>query len=97
MKTYNDRNIKEVLGEFVNGHKRIQRGVTNVALRKAWDDKMGPVIASYTQDIKLYQGTVTIRVSSAPLRHELSHGTDKLIALLNEAMGSGVVQAVILR
>lgn len=97
MKTYNDRNIKEVLQEFVNGHKRIERGVTNVHLREIWDEKLGPVIAGYTTDIKFYQGKLTVKLTSAPLRQELSMGRDKLIDLLNSAIGQDKIQEIVLR
>lgn len=94
MKKYNDRNIKEVLDQFVGGHKRIQRGVTNVGLRKVWDDQMGPIISNYTTDLKMYQGVLTIKLSSAPLRYELSMSPEKLIKILNEGMGAEVVKEV---
>lgn len=97
MKTYNDRNIKEVLAEFVGSHKRIQRGVTNVGLRKVWDEQMGSMIAGYTQDLRLYQGVLTIKLSSAPLRYELSMAPEKIIKILNEGMGGDVVKEVVLK
>lgn len=97
MKTYNDRSIKEVLGDFVGGHKRISRGVRNVSLRQIWEKEMGEVINRYTTSIKYYQGTVTIAVSSAPLRHDLSLSKKKIIAFLNKGLGGDSVKEVVLR
>lgn len=97
MKTYNDRSIKEVLGDFVGGHKRIQRGVRNVELRNIWRTAMGEMIDRYTDSIKFYDGTVTIYLSSAPLRQELSLSTKRIIEVLNEGLGQSSVQKIVLR
>lgn len=97
MKTYNDRSIKEVLGDFVGGHKRIQRGVRNVELRKIWRNQMGEMIDRYTTNIKFYDGTVTIYLSSAPLRQELSLSTKRIIDVLNEGLGPDIIKKIVLR
>ena len=93
----NDAPIKEVMNRFFSGKKKLYYGVTNVTIEQIWKDAMGSFIGKYTSSIKLYDGTLTVKITSAPLRKELSMSPDKVINLINEALGHPLIKQVVFR
>lgn len=94
IKKYNDRNIKDVLHEFLHSHSRITKGFNTARLNEIWKSEMGPVIASYTSKISLKDGVMRVYITSAPLRKELHMGSDKIIRNINEAAGTELIKAI---
>jgi hypothetical protein len=58
---------------------------------------MGQEANHYTTAIKLERNTLYVQLSSSVLREELSYGKEKIIAMLNEAMGKEVIKKLVLR
>ena len=58
---------------------------------------MGKGVNNYTTNIKLQKDTLYVQLSSSVLREELSYGKDKIIAMLNEALGKDLIKKLILR
>ena len=94
---HNDRNIREVLGDMIEGNKKLQKGYSTVRIREAWKKEMGEIIYSYTQKLYYKDGVLTVNLTSAPLRNELSMSKDKVIDLLNKACGEPIIKSVIFR
>mgnify|MGYP000070414256 CR=1 FL=1 len=94
---HNDRNIKEVLNEMIHSNKRINRGYDSVRLKEAWKSEMGEMISGYTEKLNFYQGVLTVNLSSAPLRNELSMSKPKVIQVLNEACKEDLIKDIIFR
>lgn len=76
---------------------RIKGKLHQSRIRNQWEQMMGPTIAGYTKDIKLYKGKLYITIESAALRQELSYGKDKIKRLLNEELGERAVEEVVIR
>ncbi len=94
----NNENIKlsDALADFVSTNK-LQTGLDKVNTRDVWNKQMGPAIEKYTTAIKLEGSTLYVQLSSSVLREELSYGKEKIIRLLNEALGKDLIQKLILR
>lgn len=94
----NNENLKlsDALQDFVSHHK-LQGGLDKVNTRDVWNEQMGPAIEKYTTAIKLEGGTLFVQLSSSVLREELSYGKEKIIGLLNEALGKKLITKLILR
>ena len=58
---------------------------------------MGNGVNNYTTNIQLERETLYVQLSSSVLREELSYGKDKIIAMLNEAIGKEVIKKLVLR
>ena len=96
-KRHNDhQKISEVLSTFVEDNK-LNKGLDGVQVEAAWRELMGQGVQSYTENIKLQNGTLYVSLSSSVLREELSYGKDKIMAMINEELGKEVVTKVILR
>ncbi|MGC6438713.1 MAG: DUF721 domain-containing protein [Flavobacteriaceae bacterium] len=96
-KRHNDhQKISDILSTFVEDNK-LNKGLDGVQVEAAWRELMGQGVQSYTQNIKLQNGTLYVSLSSSVLREELSYGKDKIMAMINEELGKEVVTKVILR
>ena len=88
--------LSDALADFVSTNK-LQTGLDKVNARDVWNQQMGPAIAKYTTSLKLEGSTLYVQLSSSVLREELSYGKEKIIRMLNEALGKDLIQKLILR
>jgi predicted nucleic acid-binding Zn ribbon protein len=66
-----------------------------VQLVQNWEKIMGKPIAMKTQQLYFKDGKLFVRLTSAPLKHELNMSKSKVIELLNIEAGSDIVKDVI--
>ncbi len=96
-KRQNDINsISDALKDFVETNK-LQKGLDKVNVEDAWKRLMGNGVNNYTTAVKLDRDTLYVQLSSSVLREELSYGTSKIIAMLNEDMGKEIIKKLVLR
>lgn len=88
--------IEAILKEFVE-RNNLQSGLDKVNVRDAWANLMGNGVNNYTTAIELKHETLYVQLSSSVLREELSYGNEKIVKMLNEAIGKEVVKKLILR
>ncbi|HSJ11301.1 MAG TPA: DUF721 domain-containing protein [Gillisia sp.] len=97
MKRNNDNlKLREALQDFVATNK-LQGGLDKVNARDVWNQQMGPAIEKYTTSIKLDGNTLYVQLSSSVLREELSYGKEKIVRILNEALGKDLITRIVLR
>ena len=88
--------IGDILKEFIETNK-LQKGLDKVNVREAWENMMGNGVNHYTTAIKLERDTLYVQLSSSVLREELSYGKEKIIKMLNEALGREIIKKLVLR
>ncbi|HUH26680.1 MULTISPECIES: DUF721 domain-containing protein [Gelidibacter] len=88
--------ISDLLKEFVDTN-RLQPGLDKVNVKDAWAQMMGNGVNNYTTAIQLERDTLYVQLSSSVLREELSYGNQKIIKMLNEALGKEVIKKLVLR
>ncbi len=91
-----NQSIQDVLKEFVSTNN-LQGGLDKVNVREAWSNLMGNGVNNYTTAIELKYETLYVQLSSSVLREELSYGKEKIITMLNEAIGKDVIKSLVLR
>ncbi len=89
----NDAPIKDILKQYVN-QNNIDNGYHNAVVNKIWKEKLGPTINNYTKSIKLVNKKLSVKIDSAPLRHELAMGKEKIAKLINDEAGEELVVQV---
>lgn len=94
MGRHNDHSIKEVFRFLEDSNSRIKKGLQNIDVQEVWHAQMGSTISGYTQKISFYEGALKVYLTSAPLKKELMTGREKIRKLLNDALGSEVIQTV---
>ncbi len=94
----NSENLKlsDALQDFVAKNK-LQSGLDKVNARDVWNKQMGPAIEKYTTSLKLDGSTLYVQLSSSVLREELSYGKEKIVRMLNEALGKQLITKLVLR
>lgn len=96
-KRYNENlSLSDVLKEFVSTNK-LQEGLDKVEIKDAWENLMGNGVNSYTTSVQLKRDTLYVQLSSSVLREELSYGKEKIIAMLNEALGKPLIKTLVLK
>ncbi|MDF1699125.1 MAG: DUF721 domain-containing protein [Saprospiraceae bacterium] len=94
---HNDRNIREVLGDVIGNNRKLQKGYSTLRIKEAWKKEMGEIICSYTQKFYFKNGALTVYLTSAPLRSELSMSKDKVITLLNTSCKEELITSIIFK
>lgn len=88
--------IGEALKDFLN-KSRLKTGVQSVQLEEEWEKIMGKTISNYTDKIHIYNNTLFISTSVAPLRTELIYQKETIIQRVNEAFGEKVINEVVVK
>lgn len=89
-------NMSEALQEFIKANK-LEKGMDRVNVKDAWGKLMGNGVNNYTTAVELRNNTLFVSLSSSVLREELSHGSSKIIAMLNEELGKELIKKLVLR
>ncbi|WP_372755538.1 DUF721 domain-containing protein [Mariniflexile sp.] len=88
--------ISDALKEFVETNK-LETGLNKVNVVDAWADLMGNGVNNYTTSVNLERDTLYVQLSSSVLREELSYGKEKIVTMLNEALGKEIIKKLVLR
>ena len=91
----NNIELKNLINTFLKKNK-LEKGLLNIEVKKAWFDLMNNGVANYTNDVSLRDKTLYIKLSSPALKEELSYGKEKLIKLINEKLEEDVVEKIVL-
>lgn len=96
MKKSNQLTIGEAIREFLKTH-RLEEKITETRIAASWEKIMGKHIARYTARLELKQGVLTVHLTSAVLRSELSYGKTKIIEMINRETGETTVRDIVFR
>ncbi len=91
----NEHTLKELLQHFA-GQKNVKEKLLNKKLEDAWN-ALYPQLMTYTSKIQYKEGLLTVRLTSATLRQELSYHKLKMIDKLNESLGEQLINAIELK
>lgn len=92
----NNSPIGDILKEIIQTNK-LDKGLNQISVADAWKNLMGNGVNNYTKDVILKGSTLYVELTSAVLREELTYGKTKIIAMINEELGSEIVKDVVLR
>lgn len=87
--------LSDALKEFVDTNK-LQTGLDKVNVQDAWKGLMGNGVNNYTSSVQLKRDTLYVQLTSSVLREELSYGKEKIITMLNEALGKPLIKRLVL-
>lgn len=89
----NEQTLKEVLLQLVSS-PQIKDKYLLLSIKDAWAKCFGPTIQQYTTDLRFRNGILTVLISSAPLRHELTLSKGKIIKIMNETLEADHIKQV---
>ncbi|MEY3343626.1 MAG: hypothetical protein RL090_1310 [Bacteroidota bacterium] len=96
MRNHHESPLGDIVKQFTEEY-RLKDKLNQVEVVRIWGLCMGPVISKNTRDIKFKDGTLQIRIASAPLKQELEFRKKEIITRLNDEMGAELVLDVIIR
>ncbi|SIT89434.1 Protein of unknown function [Pontibacter indicus] len=88
----------QTIGDSIKGllkAYRLQGKLNEVDLVQRWEEIMGKPIALKTKELYFRDQKLFVRLTSAPLKHELNMSKSKVVELLNRTMGEEVVKEVV--
>ncbi|NUM50520.1 MAG: DUF721 domain-containing protein [Flavobacteriales bacterium] len=86
----NETTLKEAIHALLRMYG-LEEKMQGIDLIKAWEDVMGKTIAKHTIDVVYKKKVLTVKLDSAPLRHELSYLRTEIVQKINEKMGKMLV------
>jgi predicted nucleic acid-binding Zn ribbon protein len=88
--------IGEALKKFLSQSK-LKGSIQAYQIEEVWEKIMGKTIARYTERIQIHGQTLYIETNVAPLKQELLYKKEKIVELVNEALGEKAVKEVIIK
>ncbi|HEY8387596.1 MAG TPA: DUF721 domain-containing protein [Parasegetibacter sp.] len=88
--------LGEALEQFLK-KSRLKANVQALQIEDIWEQVMGKTIAKYTEKIQIYNKSLVITTTVAPLRQELMYQKEKIIQRINEIMGDNTINEVQVR
>ena len=96
MRRTKTQRIGDILEEFFQ-RPYVARKIAEGKLPQFWREVVGESVANITDDIRLENNILYIKVSSSVVRNDLFYRRDQLMELINQRAGMRLVNAVIIR
>ncbi len=87
--------LSEVIEKIV-GQYKLTEGLKEVSFTNEWPEIVGPLIAKYTSNLKVRNKVLYLRCEMAPLKEELNFRREEIIALVNQKMGEGYIERMVI-
>jgi len=90
----------EKLGALIRNYVRdnqLERKLTEVDIILSWTGLLGKTVASYTQELRIRNGTLFVKISSPVVRNELLMMKEEIRKRLNERAGTEIVTQIVFR
>lgn len=96
MARQNEIKLKDALRELIE-HFQLKPKLFQNRIGEIWQEKMGVTIWSHTKEIKLRGRILYLAIDSSSLKQELVFSKDKIVTMLNEALGEDFIEEVVIR
>ncbi len=94
MNRHNDKEIKDLVSNFIDAFN-LRPKYIEYKVRTFWTEEMSPTINRYTTDIKLNGRKLYIKISSAPVKHDLFIQREQLKDLINKELEEPYIEELI--
>ena len=89
----NTNKLKDLIPQMLQENK-LQKGMDQIYVKEAWAEVMGKGVANYTETVSMKNQTIFVKLSSAALREELQYGQDKIVKMMDDALGKIKVSSI---
>lgn len=96
MKRNNTENIGDILRRFLR-EEGLETPLNEKRLIDAWNDLLGPAIASYTKELFIKNQVLHVHLTSSALRQELMMSRQRLVEELNRKVEATVIVNIVFR
>lgn len=92
-RNHNDQSIKDLIKQLLK-NSGMEKRMEEMDIVQCFHDLMGTYISGKAREVSLRGKVLIIRMDSGVLKEELSYGKGRIKDLINEKMGSEVIEEV---
>lgn len=96
MKRKNSEKLQNVIYQYMR-ENGLETPLNEFRATQAWSSIVGPAISKYTTDIKIYNQTMFVSISSSVVRNELLMKRTTLIKRVNDHVGAQVITQIVFK
>lgn len=96
MKRKNSEKLQNVIYQYLR-ENGLETPLNEFRATQAWSSIVGPAISKYTTDIKIYNQTMFVSISSSVVRNELLMKRTILIKRVNDHVGAQVITQIVFK
>ncbi|WP_022825577.1 DUF721 domain-containing protein [Hymenobacter norwichensis] len=74
---------------------RLQGKLNEVTVVASWEKVMGKAVALKTKEVYVSNSKLFVRLTSAPLKHELVMAKTRVMELINSEVGEAIIKEVV--
>ena len=89
-------NMGDAIKQFLKS-SRLNGEIQALQIEDVWEAMMGKTVAKYTDKLKIYNRTLYISTTVAPLKQELVYQKEIIQQRVNEALGAGTITDVVIQ
>ncbi|MDY3892030.1 MAG: DUF721 domain-containing protein [Bacteroidaceae bacterium] len=93
MKKFQTKGISAILNQVIR-EEGLEIPMLEQRALRAWPEVMGEAIGRYTSDIKIHNGILYVKITSAPLRQNLQMTHKRIAEMINAHVGSHILSDV---
>lgn len=92
----NEQSLKQVIEELLRSY-RIEGKMYEHMLISKYPEVVGPMIARYTESLRIRNRILFLQISSPVVKNELSYAREKLTKSLNAAAGKDIIDKIVIK
>jgi hypothetical protein len=89
-------NMGDAIRQFLKS-SRINGDIQALQIGDVWETIMGKTVARYTEKLRIVNKTLYITTTVAPLKQELAYQKETIKKRVNDALGAGTIQDIIIQ
>jgi len=93
---YNEQSLKEVIRDMLKAGG-LERKYDQLEIERCFREVVGEFISKRIREVFVKDRKLILRSDSGPLKEELSYSKSKIIGLVNDKMGSVVIEELEIR
>ena len=86
--------LREAINRMLDNF-RIKDKMDEYELKSSWEEMMGRPISRRTEKMYIKNHILYVKLSSAPLRNELTNGRDKVLKIIQNRFGDELIREVL--
>jgi predicted nucleic acid-binding Zn ribbon protein len=97
MRRKNAQTIGEVIRDFLEENKFLQKKIHENRIEHAWVELLGDMVMRYTRSFYVRNRVLYVSLSSSVIRNELALSREHLVKSLNKQAGAEVIDDIVIR
>lgn len=96
MRKSNTEKLSDLIRGYVEQNK-LEQKLNEVDIITSWEGLLGKTVANYTQELRISNGTLFVKISSPVVRNELLMMKEEIRKRLNEKGGKEIIRQIVFR